>query len=172
MIRERLIMNYKVNNEYNCEFENVKRIGIGTGKIFYVYKDNLPFLSVEINLLIGDFFVDSIIVGEYLYIGNYYEGVYVINLKDFSFNNISVDGYFGYFVKNQDYIYILGCENIIAIDIDARFVWKSDNIAVDGIVCNGIEGHIMYISCEMDPPGGWEDMKIDLLTGNTIDLEH
>ena len=161
-------MDYKVNNEYNCEFENVKRIGIGTGKIFYVYKDNMPFLSVEINLLIGDFFVDSIIVGEYLYIGNYYEGVYVINLKDFTFNNISVDGYFGYFVNNQDYIYILGCENIIAIDIDARFVWKSDNIAVDGIVCNGIEGHIMYISCEMDPPGGWEDMKIDLLTGKTI----
>ncbi|MCR5228345.1 MAG: hypothetical protein K6E27_14185 [Eubacterium sp.] len=161
-------MNYKVNNEYKCEFENVKRIGIGTGKIFYVYKDNMPFLSVEINLLIGDFFVDSIIVGEYLYIGNYYEGVYVINLKDFSFNNISVDGYFGYFVKNQEYIYILGCESIIAIDIDARFVWKSDSIAVDGIVCNGIEGHIMYISCEMDPPGGWEDMKIDLLTGNII----
>ena len=161
-------MNYKVNNEYNCEFENVKRIGIGTGKIFYVYRDNMPFLSVEINLLIGDFFVDSIIVGEYLYIGNYYEGVYVIDLKDFTFNNISIDGYFGYFVNNQDYIYILGCENIIAIDIDARFVWKSDNIAVDGIVCNGIEGHIMYISCEMDPPGGWEDMKIDLLTGKTI----
>ncbi len=26
----------------------------------------------------------------------------------------------------------------------------------------------MNISCEMDPPGGWEYKKIDLLTGKTI----
>ena len=161
-------MNYIVNNEYNYEFEDVKRIGIGTGKIFYVYKDDTPFLSVEVNILIGDYFIDSIIFGDYLYIGNYYEGVYVINLKDFTFNRVSVDGYFGYFVKNKDCIYILGCENIIAFDIDANIVWKSDQIAVDGIVCDGIEGQIMYISCEMDPPGGWEDMKIDILTGKPV----
>ena len=161
-------MNYIVNNEYNYEFENVKRIGIGTGKIFYVYKDDTPFLSVEVNILIGDFFIDSIIFGDYLYIGNYYEGVYVINLKDFTFNRVSVDGYFGYFVKNKDCIYILGCENIIAFDRDANIVWKSDQIAVDGIVCDGIEGQIMYISCEMDPPGGWKDMKIDILTGKPV----
>ena len=161
-------MNYIVNNEYNYEFENVKRIGIGTGKIFYVYKDDTPFLSVEVNILIGDFFIDSIIFGDYLYIGNYYEGVYVINLKDFTFNRVSVDGYFGYFVKNKDCIYILGCENIIAFDIDANIVWKSDQIAVDGIVCDGIEGQIMYISCEMDPLGGWKDMKIDILTGKPV----
>ncbi len=162
-------MNYTVNNEYNYEFETVKRIGIGNGKIFYVYKDATPFLSVEVNKLIGgDFFIDSIIIGDYLYIGNYYEGVYVINLKDFTFNRVSVDGYFGYFVKNKDCIYILGCENIIAFDIDANIVWKSDQIAVDGIVCDGIEGQIMYISCEMDPPGGWKDMKIDILTGKPV----
>ena len=95
-------MNYIVNNEYNYEFETVKRIGIWIGKIFHVYKDDTPFLSVEVNKLIGDFFIDSIINGDYLYIGNYYEGVYVINLKDFTFNRVSVDGYFGYFVKKKD----------------------------------------------------------------------
>ena len=162
------MMNYTVNDEYNYEFENVKRISIGTGKIFYVYKDDTPFLSVEVNSIIGGNFVDSIILGDFLYIGNYTEGVYVINLKDFNFNTISIDGYFGYFVKDQDCIYILGCENIIAIDIDGNIVWKSDSIAVDGIVCRGIEERIMYISCEMDPPGGWEDMKIDILTGKTV----
>ena len=161
-------MNYIVNNDYNYEFENVKRIIIGSGKTFYVYEDDTPLLSVEVNLITPDCFIDSIIVGDYLYIGNYTEGVYVINLKDFNYNNISIDGYFGEFVKNQDCLYIIGCENIIAIDIDSNFVWKSDYIAVDGIECKGIEGQIMDISCEMDPPGGWEDMKIDLLTGKII----
>ena len=161
-------MNYKVNNEYNYEFENVKRIYFGCGKVFYVYENETPLVSVEVNLITTDCFIDSIVVGDYLYIGNYTEGVYVINLKDFNFNNIPIDGYFGYFVKNQDCLYILGCENVIAIDIDSNIVWKSDYLAVDGIVFEGIEGRIMNISCEMDPPGGWEYKKIDLLTGKTI----
>ncbi len=161
-------MNYKVNNEYNYEFENVKRINFGSGKVFYVYENETPLVSVEVNLITTDCFIDSIIVGDYLYIGNYIEGVYVINLKDFSFRNIPMDGYFGDFVKNLDSLYILGCENIIAIDIDSNIIWKSDYIAVDGIECVGIDGQIMNISCEMDPPGGWEYNKIDLLTGKTI----
>lgn len=161
-------MKYRVKNEYNCEFDNVKRIAIGTGRVFCVYANDIPFLSVEVNALITNFFVDSVILGDYLFIGNYTDGVCVINLKDFNFHKISVDGYFGYFEKSHDYVYILGCENIIALYKDGNIVWKSDPIAVDGIVCDGIEGQIMHVSCEMDPPGGWKDMKIDLLTGKTI----
>ena len=44
-------MNYKVNNEYNNEFENVKRIDFGTGRVFYVYEDDVSLLSVEVNLI-------------------------------------------------------------------------------------------------------------------------
>ena len=85
-------MNYKVNNEYNYEFENVKRIYFGSGKVFYVYENETPLVSVEVNLITTDCFIDSIVVGDYLYIGNYTEGVYVINLKDFNFDNIPIDG--------------------------------------------------------------------------------
>ena len=41
------LMNYIVNNEYNYEFENVKRIGIGTGKIFYDYKNEIRRIKQE-----------------------------------------------------------------------------------------------------------------------------
>ena len=165
-------MKYVVNSEFSYDFENVKRIFLGGGKLYYVYRDDIPHVSVEINLLeCGESFTDSQIIGDYLFIGNYYEGVYLINLVDFQVNKIKVDGYFGYFVASKESIYILGCEKIIAINKDGIIIWESDYLAVDGIVCNGIEGNTMNISCEMDPPGGWVDRKIDLLNGKVIDSE-
>lgn len=165
-----LTMSYVVNSEFSYEFENVKRIFIGGGKSFYVYKDDEPYLAVEVNMLnYSEHFTDSTILGDYLLIGNYYEGVFVINLINYEVNNIKVDGYFGYFVEGKECVYILGCENVIAINKDNSIIWKSDYIAVDGIVLNGIEDDVMSVSCEMDPPGGWVDREIDLLTGIVIE---
>lgn len=162
-------MKYAVKSEFNSEFENVKKIVLGSGKLFYVYRDDAPYVSAEVNLINSEFFTDSIIIGDYLLIGNYYDGVYVIDLLDLTFKTIEVDGYFGSFVEGNDCIYILGCENIIAINSDSNIVWKSDDLAVDGIVFDRIDQEIMYISCEIDPPGGWIDKKIDLSTGKVMD---
>ena len=161
-------MSYIVNSGSGNEFSNIKRIAIGSGKVFCVYKDDAPYVSVEVNLLNSEHFTDSLIVGDYLLIGNYYEGVYVIDLLNLSFDHIAVDGYFGYFVEDGECIYILGCENIIAMNRECSVLWKSDCIAVDGITCEGIEGKTMQVTCEMDPPGGWVDKKIDLCTGKVI----
>ncbi|MCR4651563.1 MAG: hypothetical protein K5662_07375 [Lachnospiraceae bacterium] len=162
-------MEYVVNTEFSYDFENVKRISLGSGKLYYVYCDDMPYVSVEVNMPdCGESFTDSLIIGDYLLIGNYLDGVYIINLVDFQVKIIKVDGYFGYFVASKECIYILGSENVIAINKDGNTVWVSDYLAVDGIVCNGIEGHYMNVSCEMDPPGGWVNKKIDLLNGKVI----
>lgn len=162
-------MKYEVTNDFSYDFENVKRIVLGKGKLYYVYRDDIPYVSVEVNMLEGgEHFTDSYILGDYLLIGNYYEGVFAVNLIDFELKEIKVDGYFGYFVPGIECVYILGCENIISIGKDGNIIWISDNLAVDGIVLGRIEGNTMNVSCEMDPPGGWVDKKINLLTGKTV----
>ncbi len=162
-------MEYEVNSKFSYDFENVKKIIIGSGRLYYVYRDNIPYVSVEVKLLdCSEHFTDSIIIGDNLFIGNYYEGVYIIDLIDFQLKKIRVDGYFGYFVVNKEFVYILGCEKIIALNKDGIIIWESDYLAVDGIVCNEIEGNSMKVSCEMDPPGGWVDKKINLLNGKVI----
>ena len=169
---KQLKVNYEVNNEFSYDFENVKRIVLGSGNLYYVYRDDIPYLSVEVNLLDGsEHFTDSFIIGDYLLIGNYYEGIFTINLIDFGLKQIKVDGYFGYFVAGRECVYILGCENIISINKEGNIIWTSGYLAVDGIVFNRIEEDSMSVSCEMDPPGGWIDKKIDLLTGKVVDSE-
>ena len=77
-------MEYEVNSEFSYDFENVKKIIIGSGRLYYVYRDDIPYVSVEVNLLdCSEHFTDSIIIGDNLFIGNYYEGVYIIDLIDF-----------------------------------------------------------------------------------------
>ena len=41
----------------------------------------------------------------------------------------------------------------------------SEVVAVDGIVFGEICDNTIIVSAEMDPPGGWVDVALDLLTG-------
>lgn len=73
-------MRYKVDDVADYAFEKVKNIVLGSRKIYYVYDNNDPVLSVEVNVFTC--FSDAIIFRISLVIGNYYEGLYVINLDN------------------------------------------------------------------------------------------
>ena len=161
-----LDMKYKVEDSIDQTFENIRNIRLGSGKFFFVYKDNDPVLSVEINT--PTCFYDAIIYHDYLVIGNYLEGIYCINLNNSETKNIKVNGYFGRFEIYQGVLYVLGCEDVMAFNYNLDLLWKSDILAVDGVLCNGIEKDTMSLSCEMDPPGGWVDRKISLLDGRVM----
>ena len=159
-------MKYHIDDSEECATEHIKKIVLGTGKTYYVYNDEDPIALVETNSY--GCFTDAIVFGDYVIIGNYYEGIYVISLSDYSVRNIKIKGYFGYFEIDKDVLYVLGCENIVALDRDLEWLWESDYLAVDGVVCNGIEDNTMMIWCEMDPPGGWIKRKISLTDGKIM----
>lgn len=69
---------------------------------------------------------------------------------------------------DQDVLYILGWENVTAIDKTLAVRWISREIAVDGIVWRGSEGDCIKLSAEMDPPGGWIDVELDATTGREL----
>lgn len=162
-------MEYTILNEAEkCfdDLENIKTIELGTGQNFYVLNNGKPYICLKVEAF--NAFTDAVIFNDYLYIGNYYNGLYIVNLKDFTVRNIEINGYFGYFHLLNDVLYVLGCCYIIKFDSFSNIIWKSEHIAVDGILFNEIRDNVIYIDCEMDPPGGWIKRTIDAITGKEI----
>lgn len=158
-------MIYRLIEENEVEYAdiyNIKSFEFGCGRIFYVLKDNEPYIRLVID---DGFFKDIVIFNEYVFIGDYTNGVKVFNLKDYTINNIDVDGYFGHFHIDNDMLFVLGCSNVMAFDKSSKVIWKSKDIAIDGIVFDHISNNTMYVECEMDPPGGWETRCINISNG-------
>jgi hypothetical protein len=159
-------MEYRIMESADSLYENVRSIRLGEGKRLWVYKGDEPFLAVDIN--IPQCFFDAILFKDYLVIGNYFEGIYFINLDDLKIQNIKVTGYFGHFEVEKDRLYVLGCEDVMAFDERMELLWQSEPLAVDGVVCDAIDGDRMVLSCEMDPPGGWVERVISLKDGSVL----
>lgn len=83
---------------------------------------------------------------------------------------ISLDNdLFGHFGNaTGDVLYILGWRSVVAIDRDLTVRWVSNDIAVDGITWQGLQGDRIKLSAEMDPPGGWVDVELDAATGREV----
>lgn len=76
-----------------------------------------------------------------------------------------VAGYFGYLELVDDDLFVLGCRRIARYRSSLERVWQSDDIAVDGITLGSVADGVVQVNCEMDPPGGWFAVTLDLATG-------
>ena len=159
-------MNYRCEETCNEGFENIKRIVLGSGRSYYIYRDDKPYVVIEVRSF--DCFSETVFFCDHLVIGNYYEGIYVINMPDLKAVHKEISGYFGRFEIIDDSLYVLGCNNITAFDSCMNEKWISEDIAVDGVLLNAIEGDTIVVSCETDPPGGWVNKRISLSDGKTI----
>lgn len=53
----------------------------------------------------------------------------------------------------------------------AELRWQTNGLAVDGVVVKYIEDNIISGSVEIDPPGGWEEIKINVTDGSVNESE-
>ena len=86
---------------------------------------------------------------------------------------LQLDGYFGYLVLDRDssgeeILFVLGCEDIHAYRPSLDLRWHAKDVAADGITFNRIDGDRLWVNAEMDPPGGWFAVEIDLATGKEL----
>lgn len=146
------------------DFEH--EIKLGDFGYYYVLCDNKPYLKVEVDLKKP--FDDAVIYKNYLLIG-VSEKVYFISLTDFEVTEIEVEMYFGYFVVYKEAVYILDGSGIIAFNKNLDEIWRNHSLAIDGVTFQELlDDEIMSISCEMDPPGGWVNRKINMKTGEVV----
>lgn len=162
-------MKYKLIDLQETEFEVgdfEHEIRLGDFGYYYVLFDDKPYLKVEVS--IKNTFDNAIIYNNHLLIGSS-EKVYFINLSSFEITELEVEMYFGYFVVFKETIFILDGNGIIAIDEKLGEIWRNHSLAIDGVIFQEmLDDEIMSISCEMDPPGGWVDRKINIKNGEIV----
>lgn len=79
------------------------------------------------------------------------------------------DDLFGHFgPTDSDVLYILGWQNVTAVDKTLAVRWVTRGVAIDGITWTGWRDDHIQLSAEMDPPGGWVDVELDVVSGREI----
>ena len=81
---------------------------------------------------------------------------------------VEVSGYFGHLETWEDRLFVCGMRDLHLFAPPRRELWCARDIAVDGITSPTVEGSIVRVHCEMDPPGGWFDVELDLETGREL----
>lgn len=68
----------------------------------------------------------------------------------------------------EETLFVLGQCDVLAFRASLDLRWRADGVAVDGILFKEVHGNSVRISAEMDPPGGWFAVALDLQTGAEI----
>lgn len=71
----------------------------------------------------------------------------------------------------RDLLLVLGWTDARAYHADGTLRWHVRNLAVDGLVFVEHRGSILELHAEMDPPGGWFAVSLDLSTGRELDRQ-
>ncbi|HRI68762.1 MAG TPA: hypothetical protein PK156_31250 [Polyangium sp.] len=87
---------------------------------------------------------------------------------------IAVPSLFGHFAlvaiptasgAAEEVLLVMGWTDVHAIGSQLETRWIARDIAVDGIVFVAVRDCAVILSAEMDPPGGWVDVALDVHTG-------
>lgn len=81
---------------------------------------------------------------------------------------LPIEGYFDHLYLDQGQIYVAGCYDLHCIDPFGQIIWKSEGLAIDGVIVESFEGELVIGAGEWDPPDGWRPFALDRLTGKTI----
>ena len=155
-------------SENGSDFSDTKTLALGKGKKYFVTKNSVPYLTAEVEMTSNPF-DETCIFGKYLCIG-IFEKIAFVDLENLNVRYDELERfelYVGDFVIYGDMLFVLSGSGITAYDRDLNVLWKNTNLAVDGVCIYGIsdDKKQLKISCELDPPGGWVDKKVDMATG-------
>jgi hypothetical protein len=75
--------------------------------------------------------------------------------------------YFSELVRSPDAqtVFVLGARSVLALAADLRLRWQSPEIAVDGIRFVRFLADELVLDAEVDPPGGWRRVALNLSSG-------
>lgn len=158
------------------EYELIKNCGeaaaehclkIGSGKFYALSLHGRNVLRVEVNSDDWNPFNSGTVWGRFFCLGTGSE-IIIVDLNTFEYRQIKVDGYFGYFFQYGDMMFAASASGVLAFGEEMDLLWRNEDIAVDGVLFHGIEDGALCVSCELDPPGGWVDKRLGIITGEPL----
>lgn len=140
---------------------------LGSGKHYAVRGDGRDHLRVEVNDDEWNPFNDGIVWRGYFCLGTGSE-IIAVDLTALEYKRYSVDGYFGRFLELGETLFAASAAGVLAFDKNMDLLWRNEGLAVDGVTFGDIRGDVLEISCELDPPGGWVEKRLDIQTGKEL----
>lgn len=73
--------------------------------------------------------------------------------------------------STTELLLVLGWTDVRAYTADASLLWHARGVAVDGITFDALDGSVLRLRAEMDPPGGWFAVSLDVASGEELDRQ-
>jgi hypothetical protein len=115
-------------------------------------------------------FQDAIVWSDHIFVG-FGSHVHAICLRDRMAKTVALGAYYGHMYPTADYLLVASGERLFRIDPDRSVAWKSDVLAIDGVVVSNPEPPIIVGSGEWDPPGGWRPFSVFASNGESASAE-
>lgn len=158
---------YTLSKTFDRYKWNTSYLNLGQGTIYYINKNKIPYLVVEINTNNWNSFNTECFFEQYFCIGCG-DTVYFIHLETLKVKTLSCDLYFGYFYIYQKRLYVASDSKLFCFDADCELLWQSERIAVDGVIVESISENCIMVSCEIDPPNHWIQCQLSAYNGKKI----
>lgn len=152
----------------NCgEIAAEHYLKLGSGKYYALEMNGQSFLRVEVDHDDWNPFNSATVWGRFFCLGTG-SGIISVDLNTFEYRRIEVDFYIGYFYEYGGMLFAASASGVLAFDEEMNLLWRNETIAVDGVTVGGIENGTLCVSCELDPPGGWVDKRLDITNGKLL----
>ena len=142
--------------------------GLGTAARHVTLEDaeSRPLLRVDVYCADSEYFLseDAQMWRENLMIG-FGHRVHAVEIASRSVTTIELGCYFCDFYPTDDYLLIASAERVFRMDPDRSLLWRSECLAVDGVIVHDAGPPLVRGDGECDPPGGWEPFSLDVANG-------
>ncbi|GLS95674.1 hypothetical protein [Piscinibacter gummiphilus] len=117
-------------------------------------------------------FQDVRCVGDVVYVG-YGQQVAVVSPMTGRVASYPLAGYFGHLFTAEDLdskalgrsVLVSSASELLCFDAAGERVWRTTDLAIDGVIVHRVVGDAVEGSAEWDPPGGWRPFRLNLQSG-------
>ncbi len=130
-------------------------------------------LRVDVQANVGySCFRDVRCVAGIVYIG-FGECIFVVRPNERSNEAHSLEGYFGHLYTAEELeaplhefaVLAASASELLSFSIEGKLLWRTGNLAIDGVVVDAVKSGVVSGSGEWNPPGGWRPFNLSSSTG-------
>jgi hypothetical protein len=80
-------------------------------------------------------------------------------------NSLNLDEYFCGFTTGEEWLLVATGGHVLRLDRQGNIVWRSELLAIDGVVIEKVSDGKVFGEGEWNPPRGWRQFSINLSDG-------
>lgn len=131
-----------------------------------VMKDNEPLLRIDVYAYSPDCFAfEEVVIWREMVLIGFGGHVHAVSTADRSVVTVELGSYFGHFYPTSEYLLVASGVRLFRFESDRSIRWKSEDLAIDGVVVHDPGSVLIQGEGEWDPPGGWKPFAISAVDG-------